>query len=257
VTGPGTGTLSRYIHAGHDPRAPLVPSRVPGVPLVEACCADRRWWIVTLDSDRLRQARDRSGLSQRQLARDSGIARTTIGDLERQDRPRCHFRTRGRIAAALGTHPRAITAPGDAMAGAVMVMSGPGDPGPGETCGRTFPARADQVREARAFLRAILTGCPVADEALLICSELASNAVQHSKSARPGGQFTVRIRLREGAWVWIEVQDEGGRWAARKPGSGEGGRGLVIVDEIADYWDVREDGASRVVGVRLDWPPAA
>ncbi|MDQ2874615.1 MAG: ATP-binding protein, partial [Actinomycetota bacterium] len=163
-----------------------------------------------------------------------------------------------RVAAALGTHPKAITAPGDPVAGAGLVTSAPGDGGPGSgaTCSQAFPGRADQVREARAFLRGILAGSPVTDAALLVCSELASNAVQHSNSARPGGEFTVRVQVREGAWAWIEVQDEGGRWALGK-GSDERGRGLVVVDEMADYWDIREHGTSRVFCVRLDWPQAA
>jgi DNA-binding XRE family transcriptional regulator len=56
---------------------------------------------VTLDSDRLRQARDRAGLSQRRLASAAGVGRATIGKLESQDRPRCHFRTSARVASAL------------------------------------------------------------------------------------------------------------------------------------------------------------
>jgi DNA-binding XRE family transcriptional regulator len=108
----GSGTVSRYVHAGHDPRSPLVPTRFPDIPLAQACCADRRWWIVVLDGGQLRQARRRADLSQRQLAAAAEVGRATISALEGPDRPRCHFRTRGRIAAALGTHPRAITAPG-------------------------------------------------------------------------------------------------------------------------------------------------
>jgi len=259
VTGPGGGTLSRYVHDGHDPRSPLVPTRIPGLPLVQACCADRRWWIVILDGDRLRRARRRAGLSQRELATAAGVGRATIGTLESQDLPRCHFRTRARVAAALGTHPKAITAPGDPLAGARAVIAAPdaGEPGQGGACGRVFPGRADQVREVRAFLRGILSGCPVADTALLVCSELASNTVLHSRSARPGGAFTVRAQVRPGAWAWVEVQDEGGRWAARKPDSDERGRGLVVVGEVADYWDIRESDESRVVCARLDWPQTA
>lgn len=248
VTGAGSGAISRYVHAGHDPRSPLVPTRIPDIPLTQACCADRRWWIVVLDSERLRQARRRAGLSQRQLAAAAQVGRATVGTLESQDLPRCHFRTRARIAIALGTHPKAITAPGDPMAGSLVMT------GPGKTHARVLPGRADQVREARAFLRGILGDCPVADAALLVCSELAANAVQHSRSARPGGTFTVRARTTPGAWIWIEVQDEGGRWAAEKPGTDERGRGLAVVAEAADYWDIREDDESRVVCARLDWP---
>jgi DNA-binding XRE family transcriptional regulator/anti-sigma regulatory factor (Ser/Thr protein kinase) len=250
-------TLSRYIHAGHDPRSLLVPTRIPGLPpLVQACCADRRWWIVILDRDRLRQARSRAGLSQRQLAAAAGIGRATIGALESQDLPRCHFRTRGRIAAALGTHPKAITAPGDPLAGAVCATAAPSArrAGPGSADSQRFPGRPDQVREARGFLRGILGDCPVADAALLVCSELAANAVQHSRSARPGGAFTVLTQYRPGSWAWVEVQDDGGRWEPGRPGITEGWRGLAIVDELASYWDIREEDASRVICARLDWP---
>jgi serine/threonine-protein kinase RsbW len=253
-------TLSRYIHAGHDPHSPLVPAPISGLPpLIRACCADRRWWIVTLDSDRLRQARSKAGLSQRQLAAAAGIGRTTIGALEGQDLPRCHFRTRGRIAAALGTHPKAITAPGDPLAGmpAATGASGGQRSGPASAGSQRFRGRLDQVREARAFLRAILGDWPVADAALVVCSELAANAVQHSRSARPGGVFTIRALVQPDAWAWIEVQDDGGRWEPRRPGTGDHGRGLIIVDELASYWDVQEQEASRTICVRLDWPQNA
>jgi transcriptional regulator with XRE-family HTH domain len=226
MTGQGSGTVSRYAHAGHDPRSPLVPTRIPDIPLAPACCADRRWWIVILDGDRLRQARKRAGLSQRQLAAAAGIGRATIGALESQELPRCHFRTLGRIAAALGTHPRAITAPGGPLAGAPGATAAPGDrkPWPGGAWSRVFPGRADQVREARAFLRAILADCPVADAALLVCSELAANSVQHSRSGQPGGTFTVSAEIRPGAGVWVEVQDDGagGQHGNRTPASAGG-----------------------------------
>ena len=55
---------------------------------------------------------------------------------------------------------------------------------------RDFPARPEQVGQARKFLAAALVGCPMADDALLCLSELASNSVLHSASSRPGGAFT-------------------------------------------------------------------
>lgn len=256
LTRPADDTGSRYIHAGHDPRSPLVPTRIPGLPpQIQACCADRRWWIVILDRDRLRRARDRAGLSQRQLAAAAGIGRATVSALESQDLPRCHFRTRGRIAAALATHPKAITAPGDPMAGAPSEAAAPGERQASRIGSQRFPGRPEQVQEARAFLRGILGDCRVADTALLVCSELAANAVQHSRSAEPGGGFTVRALLQFGAWAWVEVHDDGGRWQPGKLDVAEHGRGLVIVDELASYWDIREDdNASRIICARLDWP---
>ncbi|MDQ2874140.1 MAG: ATP-binding protein [Actinomycetota bacterium] len=139
------------------------------------------------------------------------------------------------------------------------MTAAPGDrgSGPGRACSRVFPARADQVALARAFAREMLAGCPAADDLVLACSELASNSVRHSASARPGGEFTVRLEVRGDDWAWIEVEDEGGPWE-RKKRSGEGQyHGLGIVDAVADYWDIREDDTSRTVCVRIDWPSGA
>ena len=40
-----------------------------------------------------------------------------------------------------------------------------------------YPGRADQVRHVRRALARHLAGCPAADEAILIASELAANAI--------------------------------------------------------------------------------
>jgi serine/threonine-protein kinase RsbW len=249
---------SRFAHAGHVPDSPPVRTGIPDMPHAPACCLGQHW-IVTLDGERLRQARQTRGLSQRELAEEAGVGVRTVGKLEGQARPRCHFRTRARLATALGAHPQALTAapagpPGAALgAGMVAAASGEAAPASGWKCSRTFPARADQVGQARAFVGRVLAGCPVLDELLLICSELASNAVQHSDSGRPGGQFTVRAEVREGDYAWIEVEDQGGRWA-RKDRSDERGRGLIVVDGVAAYWDIRGDDTGRAVCARLDWP---
>jgi anti-sigma regulatory factor (Ser/Thr protein kinase) len=81
---------------------------------------------------------------------------------------------------------------------------------PARTHHQVFAARADQVRQARNFLRAALEGCPQADDAVLCISELASNSVLHSNSSKPGGTFTARAEVQHGDYVHIEVEDNGG-----------------------------------------------
>ena len=49
-----------------------------------------------------------------------------------------------------------------------------------------FPARPEQVGQARKFLAAALGGCPATDDAVLCLSELVGNSVLHSASRRPG-----------------------------------------------------------------------
>jgi len=117
---------------------------------------------------------------------------------------------------------------------------------------RVFAGDAVQVREARRFLAGVLDGCPAVDGALLCVSELATNAVLHSRSGRPGGCFTVRAARRAGS-VRVEVTDEGGPWGRERDGDGQSGRGLLIVGELASRWG-REDGAGRrTVWFELDW----
>jgi serine/threonine-protein kinase RsbW len=121
-------------------------------------------------------------------------------------------------------------------------------------CSRTFPGRPDQVRQARGFLQRVLADCGLLTDAVLICSELATNAVLHSRSGQPEGQFTVRAEVRDGDYVWIEVEDQGGVWTDAGH-SDQRGRGLEIVAMLADYWDIRGDDTGRVVCARLDWRP--
>ena len=76
----------------------------------------------------------------------------------------------------------------------------------------TYPAEPRQVGIARAALAGWLDGGPQADEAILVASEFATNAVRHSAS-RHGSVFTVRAEVRQST--------SGSRW--RTPG----GRGVT------------------------------
>jgi anti-sigma regulatory factor (Ser/Thr protein kinase) len=117
-----------------------------------------------------------------------------------------------------------------------------------------FPARPDQVREARRFVQRILAGQPVADDTVLCLSELASNSVLHSASRLPGGTFTVRAEVREGDHVRIQVRDAGGSWNQRACGEGRP-HGLDIVRALAaDFGIIGDALTGWIVWARLDWP---
>ncbi len=117
---------------------------------------------------------------------------------------------------------------------------------------RTFHGRADQVRQVRREIAAHLDGCPAADDAVLIASELAANSVLHSQST--GEFFTVRCQASPD-YVWVEVEDLGGPWHPRPPGDRP--HGLDIVQTLAgsDNWgtETTSDG-DRVVWARLGLP---
>ena len=104
------------------------------------------------------------------------------------------------------------------------------------TWSRSFPATRQQVGEARGFLAEILAGRPAADDAVLCLSELASNAVLHSRSATPGAQFTVRATLKNDQ-LRVEVSDDGGPWHWPDGTDDQHhGRGLAIVSHLATAW---------------------
>ena len=122
-------------------------------------------------------------------------------------------------------------------------------------CAATYPGRPKHVRQVRADARGLLAGFPATDEVILCLSEMATNAVLHSDSRRPGGTFTVRIENSPGAYIRFEVEDDGGPWLAAAPDPGSG-RGLDIIRALAAEWGVVTSPAGRTVWARFDWPSA-
>ncbi|WP_327681429.1 ATP-binding protein [Kitasatospora sp. NBC_00458] len=112
---------------------------------------------------------------------------------------------------------------------------------------RGFVARLDSRAEsaplARLLLRAYLAALPCgeryADVGELLLGELFANAVQHS-DAPPDRFVEVRIALVADR-LRLEVHDAGrGRPNLRSAATGdENGRGLLLVDELAEHWGCR------------------
>jgi anti-sigma regulatory factor (Ser/Thr protein kinase) len=116
------------------------------------------------------------------------------------------------------------------------------------------------VRQVRADLTPLVEGTPVADDFILLASEVVTNAVVHSRSGLPGGVFTVHAEVRPGYFAWLEVEDQGGPWIEQAAPDEEHGRGLALVAALAGdgNWTV-EDGSTpgtRIVWAWLDWPTA-
>lgn len=120
---------------------------------------------------------------------------------------------------------------------------------------RVYPGAADQVRQVRDDLRRLLDGCPVAGDVILCASELASNAIQHSRSREPGGKFTIRCEISAGAHVRIQVEDDGGPWTSRALDP-TCGRGLEIVRALANALTITTTVTGRTVSATLAWPVA-
>ena len=114
----------------------------------------------------------------------------------------------------------------------------------------TYPADPAQVRHARAALAALLDDCPLADDAILVASEFATNSVRHS-SSRDGGEFTLRAEVRQ-EYVRIEVTDAGGLW---RDGPRDDGcpHGFDVVTALVGpgNWGIGGDAHGRIAWARL------
>jgi anti-sigma regulatory factor (Ser/Thr protein kinase) len=106
------------------------------------------------------------------------------------------------------------------------------------------------VHHVRRAVARHLAGCPAADDAVLIASELAANAILYSRSRT--GHFTVRAELHPGH-VQVEVEDLGGPWRRRQPDGRPHGLDVVRALTGPDGWGVETttDGG-RVVWACLD-----
>jgi len=122
------------------------------------------------------------------------------------------------------------------------------------TLDREYPGTLRQARQVRADLTQIAERCPVAGDLVMLAAELATNAILHSRSGRPGQSFTVRAIVRPGDYAQVEVIDQGGVWTCGGHDD-EHGRGLAIVAAIAGdgNWGIGGDEASRVTWFRLAW----
>jgi len=110
-----------------------------------------------------------------------------------------------------------------------------------------FPAVGTSALGARRFVSDALGDVPdqASESIILVASELATNAVRHAGSA-----FVIRIEQLPDR-IHIEVEDDGGgQPVVRSPGPYDtSGRGLQIVEELADEWGVipREGTEGKIV----------
>ncbi|MFD1656664.1 ATP-binding protein [Streptomyces caeni] len=121
-----------------------------------------------------------------------------------------------------------------------------------------LPAHRSSVGVARRSMGAWLASWRLPDEirddAVLLVSELVTNAVVHTLSARIlcGAELVMDRHLR------IEVHDQGhgcsGLPPCRPGTDDESGRGLLLVEELAESWGT---GPSRLTGGSVVWATLA
>ena len=109
---------------------------------------------------------------------------------------------------------------------------------------RTYPHDLASVRAARSFVAEELADLgPGIDAVVLMVSELATNSIRHSESP-----FRVTID-RSGNDVCVEVFDDGPGQPVRRAPTIDmpSGRGLQIVEGLAEAWGVRHHDHGKTV----------
>ncbi|KUP97411.1 ATP-binding protein [Thermobifida cellulosilytica] len=121
---------------------------------------------------------------------------------------------------------------------------------------RWFPGRPESLSEVRRFVSEELPDRPRQDDAILLTSELATNAVEHTRSGQQDGGFLVVVERTYTEVVRITVHDSGSRQETlyvTEPGADdEHGRGLFIVDALADRWGSRNGWHGRETWFEID-----
>ncbi|HEY7323516.1 MAG TPA: ATP-binding protein [Streptosporangiaceae bacterium] len=111
-------------------------------------------------------------------------------------------------------------------------------------CRVTLPGLPAHVREARGLVAKAFGDLPSRrDDAVLMTSELVTNAVLHSSSSRPGGTVMITV-LESAGGVRVEVADSGSEMTTpvvRADVFTADGHGLFLVQSLADQWGYRRN----------------
>jgi anti-sigma regulatory factor (Ser/Thr protein kinase) len=118
---------------------------------------------------------------------------------------------------------------------------------------RRFPCSPQWVAVARQFVAAALAAADrseAAEDAMLVVSELATNAVRHALS-----EFSVEIEV--GTAVRVAVLDDVPGMVTVLPLAtpADSGRGLAIVASLSDRWGVEPTGWGKRVWSELESRP--
>lgn len=114
---------------------------------------------------------------------------------------------------------------------------------------RRFSSRTSSVAKARRFATGGISDPDLASRVAVVVSELATNAIRHAKSA-----FLLEVRTDDGG-VRVTVSDADPAPPRQIVGgkrSDPTGRGLVIVEALADRWGFHPAGAGKAVWAELD-----
>jgi hypothetical protein len=118
---------------------------------------------------------------------------------------------------------------------------------------RVFPGHGRELSALRRWLVSLLPDCPARDDVLVVATELAGNAIEHTASGQDGW-FAVEVVWHRSA-VQVAVADRGGPAEPRviDDPDGERGRGLRLVHGLSVRTGFAGDQRGRWVWAQIAW----
>lgn len=113
----------------------------------------------------------------------------------------------------------------------------------------TLPSEERSAFTARRCVDAVapFLASEKAEELRVLVNELVTNSIVHSGSER---WISLEIKVLPGQRVRADVRDAGNGFVPRVPdrvdGDGDSGRGLYLVEHLADAWGMHMDGHTNV-----------
>lgn len=122
----------------------------------------------------------------------------------------------------------------------------------------------ESIRRARHWPREFLPPCEGEDDLESVVGELATNALQHTASGKPGGMFTMDIswwqavgnsRQPPADFLRLVVGDQGGdtRPTLIRDADDERNRGLLLVDGLSARWGISGGRRGRWIWADIPW----
>lgn len=123
----------------------------------------------------------------------------------------------------------------------------------GQLCEIDMDGNASSIPKSRSFVTATLEAWHLeylADRAVLLVSELATNAVLHARTP-----FRISMILEDALTVEVSDQSEEIPRVEANRVDSEHGRGLRLVSQFASDWGWRPDGDGKTVWFSLELDP--
>lgn len=117
-----------------------------------------------------------------------------------------------------------------------------------------FPGQERELAPLRRWLKSLLPACEARDDVIAVATELASNAVRHTRSGQ-GNWFAVELTWHTQV-MRVAVADCGGTSEPHliTDPLAEHGRGLLVVRGLSQRTGMTGDHHGRLVWADLAWP---